>query len=202
MSSRARSIAAPAAAVAWILLSPLPAGAAEIRLRFTAVQRLLTEAVFTQDGRRYVKGDRNARCSYGYLAQPQVDASPDGRLRIRARFSGRSALNLFDHCIGFGDEFSLVMTATPYVENGVIRLKAVQVDPATRSLYGSRVCRALADSLPAQFAYPAAEDVRRALESPSPGYRRVVRRLELTRLAVTAEALVVTVDFELDLIGT
>jgi hypothetical protein len=61
------------------------------------------------------------------------------------------------------------------------------------------VCKALSESLPEQFVYPAADEARRAFEtasSPS-GYSRRVQRFEVTKLQVTADALLLTLDFEL-----
>ena len=102
--------------VSLVLLASAPArAAADVRLHFSAIQRLLAEQAFTQEGRRYVKGSRDSRCSYGYLEHPQVDAAAGGRLRIRARFSGRSALDVFGHCLVFGDYFDLAITAVPFV---------------------------------------------------------------------------------------
>jgi len=193
------------ARAAWLafvslLLVPTVANAgADLRIQFSALQRLLAEQMFTTEGRRYVKGTRETRCSYGYLERPQVDATPDGRLRVRARFSGRSALDVFGHCIGFGDDFDVAITATPYYKDGAVRFKDVRVEPASSGLYAGRVSRALSQSLADQFAYPAAQEARRALETspPSPGYRRELRRFDVTRLSVLPDALVLTLDFEL-----
>jgi hypothetical protein len=57
----------------------------------------------------------------------------------------------------------------------------------------------LTASLPAQFVYPAADEARRALEatSGSAGYSKRLQRFEVTRMLVTPDALVLTLDFEL-----
>jgi hypothetical protein len=185
-----------------IMVSLVPSSAhagADLRIQFGALQRLLAEQGFTTEGRRYLKGTKATPCSFAFLETPQIDGTPDGHLRIRARFSGRSALNVVGHCIGFGDDFNLTVTATPYYQNGAIKLKDVRVDPAKKGFYADRVCKALSESLPEQFAYPAADEARRALQTaPSPsGYSRRVQRFEVTKLEVTADALVLTLDFEL-----
>ncbi len=185
-----------------IMVSLVPSSAhagADLRIQFGALQRLLAEQAFTTEGRRYLKGTKATPCSFAFLEIPHIDGTPDGHLRIRARFSGRSALNVVGHCIGFGDDFDLTITATPYYQHGAIKLKDVRVDPAKKGLYAGRVCKALSESLPEQFVYPAADEARRALEtasSPS-GYSRRVQRFEVTKLQVTADALVLTLDFEL-----
>jgi hypothetical protein len=83
----------PAAWLRALLLPPGaggPAGAVELHLRFGALERMLAEQVFTQDGRRYVHGSRVNQCNFAYLERPQI-REEDGRLRIRARFTGWTA---------------------------------------------------------------------------------------------------------------
>ena len=46
--------------------------------------------MFTDDGRRYVRGNRDAKCSYAWLEKPQIGGY-EGKLIVRARFTGRSA---------------------------------------------------------------------------------------------------------------
>jgi hypothetical protein len=192
-----------ALAVASVVIVPRQARAStELRLQFSALQRMLAEQSFTQDGRRYVKGTPQSRCSYAYLEHPLVDAAGDGRLRIRARFSGRSAIDVLGHCLGFGDDFDVTITASPQFKDGVVRFERVQVEPAVDGLYARRVSRALAESLPAQFAYPAAQEARRLIEMPSvEGYRRELKRFDVTRVSVAPDALVLSVDFELTISG-
>lgn len=186
-----------------LLVAPAPARAsADVRIDYAALQRLLAEQVFTTEGRRYVKGTKDSRCSYGYLEHPVVDGA-DGRLRIRARFSGRSAVDLFGHCVGFGDDFDLVISAVPYYRDAALRLNDVRVETATKGFYPRRVCSALADSLQAQFVYPVLQEVRKALEEPSasPGYRRVLRRFDVRQLTVTPDALTLSIDLEILVTG-
>jgi len=64
----------------------------ELQIQYNALERMLAETVFTQDGRRYVHGDKNNKCNFAYLENPRVSGDT-GRLTIRARFTGRSALN-------------------------------------------------------------------------------------------------------------
>jgi hypothetical protein len=62
------------------------AGAVELHIQFGALERLLAEQVFTEDGRRYVQRSATARCSFAYLEKPKVKGA-DGKLRIRAQFT-------------------------------------------------------------------------------------------------------------------
>jgi hypothetical protein len=121
-----------------LILLAAPAMAAELELRFAALERILAEQVFTQDGRHYVRGNKSTRCQFAYLEKPHIDA--DGaRLRVAARFSGRSAIDLLGGCVGLGDSFDLVMTATPVVRAGAIALKDVKVTTTRESYYIRKV---------------------------------------------------------------
>jgi hypothetical protein len=101
--------------VAMLLLSvPIPASSGiQLVLHYEALQRILAAQLFTQDGRNYVKGSKDARCNYAYLENPVIGAEK-GRLSVKARFSGRAALDLLGRCIGLGDSFDVTILATPY----------------------------------------------------------------------------------------
>ena len=184
---------------ALALAGALPAGAVELRLQFGALERMLAEQVFTQEGRRYVRGDRTAKCNFAYLEKPRVEGDT-GKLRIRARFTGRSALNVLGQCVGLGDAFDVVIAARPIFKDGNIGLADVAVASDGRTgLYIRRVCAAMAASLARDFRYPVAAEAKKALEDPGtqPAYRRELRDFRVTGIQVTGEALILAIDFEL-----
>ena len=91
-------------AVLWLaVLAAPPAQAVELQLKFGALERMLADSVFTQEGRRYVHGNKGNKCNFAYLEHPDLRGDASGRLNVAARFSGRSALDLFGRCIGMGD---------------------------------------------------------------------------------------------------
>ncbi len=173
------------------------ARAAEVHLRFEALQRMLADQMFTDDGRRYVRGNRADKCNYAWLEKPVVSGS-GGRLLIRARFTGRSSVDLFGRCVGLGDSFDLSITATPFYADGYVGLKDVKAAPEGRGgFYAWRVCSALSGSLQREFRYPLASEAKRGLEDPGaqPLYPRQLQRFHVTAIRVTADALVLDVDF-------
>jgi hypothetical protein len=182
-----------------IALAALDASAVELHLQFGALERMLSQEVFTQEGRKYVKGSQKTRCNFAYLEHPQFQGK-DGRLVIRTRFSGRSALNMFGQCVGLGDAFTVVITATPVYREGNVALAGVTaVGDGKTGFYIRRVCAALSASLAHDFHYPLAAEAQRALENPGvqPGYRRELRQFRVSEIRVTGDALVLVVDFEL-----
>ena len=186
------------ATVALLWLAP-PASAVDLRLQFGALERMLTEQVFTQDGRRYVHGSKTTKCDFAYLERPQIRGQ-DGKLRITAHFTGRKALNLVGQCVGLGDAFDVVITAIPQYKSGNIGLQEVKVTSAGKSGYYIRkVCEIMQSTLARAFHYPLDVDAHRILEDSAtrPGYRRELNNFKVSEIRVTGDALVLSLDFEL-----
>jgi hypothetical protein len=182
-----------------LLLAACPARAVELHLQFRALERMVAEAIFTQEGRRYVHNDKSNKCNFAYLEKPQIQGV-DGRLRIRAKFTGRSALDVIGQCVGLGDAFIVVVTATPQYRGGNIVLQDVSASSESKTgMYIRRVCAFLAVSLAHDFKYPLAAEAKRILEDSSsqPGYQRELRDFQVPAIRVTESALVIQADFAL-----
>jgi hypothetical protein len=186
-------------ALTLLLLAAAQAGAVEIHIQFGALERMISKQVFSDEGRKYVHGNVRTRCNFAYLEHPQIQGG-DGVMHIRARFTGRSALNMLGQCVGLGDAFTVVITARPQYRDGNIGLTNVAATSADRTgFYIRRVCAALSSSLAHDFRYPLASEAQRALEDPGaqPDYPREVRRFRVPDIRVTPDALIIEVDFEL-----
>lgn len=181
------------------LLSQGSASGSQLIIHFTTVQNALARQVFTQDGRKYLRGAPSAKCSYAYLQDPKVGAD-GGLLNVQARFSGRSALNVFGVCVGLGDAFELSIHAMPYYQDGFLKLKNVRVEGKGRdSYYIRRVCAAMARSLQTQFSYRVLEEAKTILErkEDGAGYVKELARFQVPAVWVTSEAVVLALDFAL-----
>ena len=175
------------------------ARAVELHLQFGALERMIAETVFTQDGRRYVHNDKANKCNFAYLEKPQIQGV-NGRLRIRAKFTGRSALNVIGQCVGLGDAFTVVVLATPQYRNGNIVLTDVMATSEGKTgIYIRKVCSILGASLQRDFKYPLAAEAKRILEDTSgqPGYQRELRDFQVPAIRVADDALVIQADFAL-----
>jgi hypothetical protein len=184
--------------LALILLGAqaIPARAAELELRFTALERILAEQVFTQDGRHYVRGNQSSRCQFAYLEKPHIDA--DGtRLRVGARFSGRSAIDVLGGCVGLGDSFDLVMTAAPVVRAGAIALDDVKITTTRDSYYIRRVRAALARSISKDLKIEVREQARKLLEQPGTASQAELAAFDLNEIHIKSDALVMVIEFRL-----
>jgi hypothetical protein len=181
-----------------LFLLAIPGFAADLELRYTALDRIISEQMFTQDGRRYVKGNKADKCQYAYLEAPKLSAS-DALLRVTARFSGRSALDVFGHCVGMGDSFDLTISAVPVPIKGAIGFRDTKVTTAKDSYYIRRVRTALMQTFDKDFKIEIRDQAKRLLEQPRAdgAYQQELKDLDLSAIRVTAEALVLVVDFKL-----
>ena len=185
-------------AQALLFLATVPCLAAEIELRFDALERIISEQVFTQDGRKYVRGTPATKCQFAYLEKPRIGAD-NGLLRVSARFSGRTALDLFGGCIGLGDSFDLSIAATPVVRNGAMGFKDVKVSTTKDSYYIRRVRTALTQSFSKDVKIEVKDQARKILEQTREGatYKAEMASFDLTEVRVKPDALVLVVEFRL-----
>jgi|SRR5689334_19152044 len=184
-----------------ILLALLSSRAlpADLEIRYSALERMIAAQMFTQEGRRYVRGNQSAKCQYAYLEAPKLSPAGD-RLQMAARFSGRSAMDLFSRCVGMGDSFNLTITALPVPRKGGIAFQDTQISTPKDSYYIRRVRSAMMKSFNQEFKIDIRDQARRLLEQPassSAAFQQELKDLDLTGIRVTPEALVLVIDFKL-----
>ena len=189
----------PAAIFAVLLTLAATALPADLEIRYSALERMVAAQMFTQEGRRYVKGNQAAKCQYAYLEAPKLSASGE-RLQVAARFSGRSAMDLFNRCVGMGDSFTVNITAVPVARKGAIAFQDTQVSTAKDSYYIRRVRSAMMRTFDQDFKIEIRDQARRLLEQPATTgsvYQPELKDLDLNAIRVTSDALVLVVDFKL-----
>lgn len=182
--------------IAAALFAAAVSGATEIHLSYGVLERLISQQVFTDDGRKYVKGSKTAKCTFAYLENPKI-ASAGGQIAIRARFTGRSAIDMFGHCMGVGDAFDLTVFGKPVYDKGRVAFKDISVQTDRDSFYIRRVRQALMQTLSRQFDYDIRDDAKKLLEQQDPNapFRRELIRFDVTQIQAAQHALVLTVDF-------
>ena len=184
--------------IALLFLLTLPVWAADLRISFPALERMLSQEVFSQEGRRYVRGSAKQKCDYAYLETPRIN-SRDSRLTIRARFSGRSALDVMGRCIGLGDAFDLTLIGTPVFDKGALTFKDVTVETSKDSYYIRRVKKALAQSLDKQIRFDVSSAAKKMLTVP-PGsgpYATELKDFKVPSVRVEPDAVVLEIQFVL-----
>jgi hypothetical protein len=172
--------------------------AADIELRFDTLERIIGEQVFTQDGRKYVRGTPLTKCQFAYLEKPHIGEG-NGLLRVSARFSGRTAFDLLGGCIGLGDSFDLTIVAAPVVRNGAMGFKDVQVTTTRDSYYIRRVRAALTQAFGKDVKIEVKDQARKILEQTRDGasYKAELASFDLGEVHVKPDALVLVVEFRL-----
>jgi hypothetical protein len=177
------------------LAAPLPA--LELEIRFPLLEKQLSDALFTQDGRRYVRGTPKTRCNYAFLANPRF-SSRDGQLLIRARFSGRSSVDVFGKCLGMGDSFDFeVLAGLATNSKGALNVTNPKVTLlGATSLYAKRVRAELEKSIGDAIQYPIRDEMRKLLAaaSQSSPYKITVGKVEIRSLSIEPNSLIVDVD--------
>jgi hypothetical protein len=181
-----------------LFFAPITGVAAELEMRYSVLERILADQLFTQEGRLYVRGNKAQRCQFAYLEGPHIGAD-NGRLRMTASFRGRSALKVLGNCLGPGDSFNFVLTATPYVHNGALALKDVKVTTVKESYYIRRVRAALSTSIEKDLRIDVKEQAKRLLEQPREKslYQQELASFQLSDAHAAPDALVLVVDFRL-----
>ncbi len=186
------------AAILLSVLAVAPCFAAEIELRFDTLERIISEQVFTQDGRKYVRGTPKTKCQFAYLEKPHIGAD-NGLLRVSARFSGRTAFDVLGGCIGLGDSFDLTIVAAPIVRNGAMGFKDVKVTTTKESFYIRRVRTGITGAFAKDVKIEVKDQARKILEQAREGatYKAELASFDLTEVRVKPDALVLVVDFRL-----
>jgi hypothetical protein len=109
-------------------------------------------------------------------------------------------LNVVGQCVGLGDAFVVVVTATPQYRDGNIVLHdVVATSDGKTGIYIRRVCTILGASLERDFKYPLAAEAHRILEDSTsqPAYKRELKDFQVPAIRVTNDALVIQADFAL-----
>jgi hypothetical protein len=189
---------AQATGIVLALMAAAPCFAAEIELRFDTLERIIAEQLFTQDGRKYVRGTPATKCQFAYLEKPRIGAD-NGLLCVSARFSGRTAFDVFGGCVGLGDSFDLTIVAVPIVRNGAIGFKDVKVTTTKDSYYIRRVRAALTQSFAKDVKIDVKDQARKILEQAreNASYKVDLASFDLAEVRVTPDALVLVVEFRL-----
>jgi len=182
-----------------VALYVVPLQAVEIHIEHSVIQTVLARQVFTDDGRLYVRANRTSKCNFAFLEEPAISAV-NGQLRIRTRFTVRTAADVFGRCVGLGDSFIAVIYATPYYKDGLLLLKDVHVNSeGTDGFYIRRVCTALGDGIRARFSYNLYGEAKRIFEQQQPqdAFRKELVSFELRQIRVTDQDIVLVLDYVL-----
>jgi hypothetical protein len=176
---------------AFALIAP-PAHAAEIALERSAIDKLVAQALYHQQGRLYlVRG----ACS-AWLEQPAVSLA-QGRIRIRTRFNGRVGQPTAQGCSGQAFDTWVTMSAEPAAAGGIVRLQKLRIEKVDDPMLQLLLDAGLGATLPAAVELDVARAVQDMLSSAATDIRGTVERLDIESVAVAEDRLTVRFDFRL-----
>ncbi len=185
--------------MAAMLISAGDLQAAELRIYFTAVQKILSQQVYTQDGRKYVKGTAKSKCGFVYIDNPRL-GEKNGLLSLRTRVTARTGWEIFGACFGPGDSFDLAIEGAPYYQDGSIRMKEIRVATVDRGTwYSHRIRDAFARNFPKYFEYKVLDDLRNTLEKGQPKgpYNLQLGTFQVPGIRVLNDSIILDLDFSL-----
>jgi hypothetical protein len=177
---------------AAVLLAASCARGAEIVLEQSAVQKLIVEALFKDDGRFYAQ---KGVCSV-YLETPSVTLNA-GRVVIRSHLSGRIGKDFNGVCYGIGLASWTVVSGSPSAQGPVVRLGDIRVDDVDDSNTRLVLNSGLVPSLPGAIELDVLKAVRTMLQSASGQIQAEVQMLNISDVNAVENKLSIRFDFKL-----
>jgi hypothetical protein len=177
--------------MAVTVLSVSPAHGAEIVLAQSAVQKLVVESLFKDDGRYFIQ---RGACS-AYLDSPVVTLT-GGRVVIRSRLNARLGMDFGDSCAGVDLASWTTVSGEPSAQGTSVRLTNIRVeevgDANTRIILNS----GLVPTLPAAVELDVLKAVRSMLQGASGQLQVDVLALNIESVRVADSKLTVRFDFK------
>jgi hypothetical protein len=169
------------------------AAAAELILERTAVERLVQQSLFTDQGRYWLQ---RGAC-YAYLHKPAVTLA-GGRVYLHAQLAAvLGVLAPNGNCAGVPIASKVTLSGRPVQAGGVVRLAELRLDdvgePSVRALLQS----GLVPNLPGAVEIDVAGAVRQMLKQPNVPYTSELESLHISAIAAEDNRLGVTFDFRL-----
>jgi hypothetical protein len=177
--------------MAVTVLSAAPANGAEIVLEQSAVQKLVVESLFKDNGRYYIQ---RGACS-AYLDSPAVTLT-GGRVVIRSRLNARLGMDLGDSCAGVDLASWTTVSGEPSAQGTSVRLTNIRIeevgDANTRIVLNS----GLVPTLPGAVELDVLKAVRSMLQGASGQLVVEVLALNIESVRVADNRLSVRFDFK------
>ena len=177
-----------------LLLATSPVEAAEIVLFQSALATAVRRDVFGPAGKRTLSGNP-AGCSYAVVEQPETTLG-NGRLHLRARFTGRAAIKMGNDCVGPGDAFWLEVSGVPAVDGDTLRITNVRLDEG-KAIYRPLLERLIRESVAGAVQINLRTEIQKVLGGAGP-YKATVPKLTIAGVSTTDAAITINFDFRLE----
>lgn len=178
----------------WVGVFAATAGthAAEIVLEHSAVDKLLTQTLFTNAGRH----DLQRGVCHAYLENPSVELK-DGRIRIRSHLTARLGVEVAGSCVGVGFASWAVVSGRPASNGGTVKLEDLRIDsvedPTVRLVLES----GLLPALPRAIELDVLKAVRSMLQASGAQLQASVDAFQIESVLAGDDRLTVKFNFRL-----
>jgi hypothetical protein len=179
--------------LAVAFLSGFPARGAEIVLERTAVDRLVRQSLFTDQGRYYLQ---RGQC-YAYLHDPVVSLA-GGRVVLNANLTSYLGVMVGTQCVGVPLSSKVVLSGKPVQQGGIVRLADLSIDNISDQATRALVQQVVLPRFPQAVEIDVAAALRSMLKQPNIPYTSDLERLDISNISAEGDRLGVTFDFKLN----
>ena len=169
--------------------------ASELTIQNTALQKMLMDELFIDKGRYHLLAQ--TACRYAYVDSPAVTLS-QGRVRIKARVSGKLAMEVGNQCVGStGDVVRVAISGRPTFSGEKLVLTDIKVDEVSNEAYRLLLQQFIESAIPRAVEINVREGLQRMLATRRSTYEVVVDQLSVTELTAENNQLHATLVFSL-----
>ncbi len=169
--------------------------ASELTIQNTAIQKMLMDELFIDKGRYHLLAQ--TACQYAYVDSPAVAIS-QGRVRIKARVSGKLAMEVGDQCVGGASDVVRVgISGRPTFSGEKLVLTDIKVDEVSNEAYRVLLQQFLESAIPRAVEINVREGLQRMLATRQTTYEVVVNQLSVADLTAENNQLHATLTFSL-----
>jgi hypothetical protein len=168
------------------------ATAAEIILELSAVDKLVAQGLFNNNGRHdLVRGP-----CFSYLAQPSVSIS-NGRVRIRSHLTSRVGVPNGNTCVGVAFTSWTEVSGKPVSRGGSVVLGDIRVDKVDDPNLRMVLDSGLVPAIPRVIELDVLKAVRSMLQENAQQFQATVDPFTITSVIAADDKLSVKFDFTL-----
>ena len=177
--------------MAVTLSASAAAQCAEIVLEQSAVQKLVVQSLFKDNGRFYIQ---RGACS-AFLENPAVSLA-GGRVVIRSHLSARLGMDFGDSCAGVDLASWATVSGAPSAQGTTVRLADIRIEDVGDANTRLVLASGLVPTLPAAFELDVLQAVRAMLQGANSQLRVDVQSLRIESVRIADNRLSVRFDFK------
>ena len=177
--------------MAVTVLASAPANGAEIVLEQSAVQKLVVESLFKDNGRYYIQ---RGACS-AYLDSPTVTLT-GGRVLIRSHLNARLGMDFGDSCAGVDLVSWTAVSGEPSAQATTVRLTNIRIEEVGDANARIVLNSGLVPTLPGAVELDVLKAVRSMLQGAGGQLQVEVQALNIESVRVADGKLSVRFDFK------